>query len=68
MIYVAGATRCRPIARTQVTRALRLAAPKAVLLISDLEPEQPSRPGFPGPCSPRTTVDLRLGEPARSSS
>ena len=47
---------------TQVTRALRLAAPKAVLLISELEPEQfAARISRATP--PRTTVDLRLTSP-----
>ncbi len=47
---------------TRVTRALRLAAPKAVLLISDLEPETfASRISRALPA--RTTVDLRLASP-----
>jgi hypothetical protein len=47
---------------TRVTRALRLAAPKAVLLISDLEPETfASR--IPRVLPARTTVDLRLTSP-----
>jgi hypothetical protein len=47
---------------TQVTRALRLAAPKAVLLISDMEPEQFAA-RIPKAIAPRTTVDLRLTSP-----
>ncbi len=47
---------------TRVTRALRLAAPKAVLLISDVEPETfASR--IPRVLPARTTVDLRLVSP-----
>jgi hypothetical protein len=47
---------------TRVTRALRLAAPQAVLLISDLEPEAFAA-RIPPVMPPRTTVDLRLVSP-----
>ena len=62
VIYVPGAGALPSRRATQVTRALRLAAPKAVLLISDLEPETfASR--IPRVMPARTTVDLRLASP-----
>ena len=62
VVYAPG-TGALPTERaTRVTRALRLAAPKAVLLISDLEPETfASR--IPHVMTARTTVDLRLASP-----
>jgi hypothetical protein len=46
----------------RVARALRLASPKAVLLISDLEPETFAA-RIPRVMPARTTVDLRLASP-----
>ena len=62
VIYAPGAGTLPSERATRVTRALRLAAPKAVLLISDLEPETfASR--IPHVMPARTTVDLRLTSP-----
>jgi peptidase M28-like protein len=62
VIYAPGAGALPTERATRVTRALRLAAPKAVLLISDLEPETfASR--IPHVMPARTTVDLRLASP-----
>jgi hypothetical protein len=47
---------------TRVTRALRLAAPQAVLLVSDLDPESFAA-RIPRTMPARTTVDLRLVSP-----
>jgi len=63
IVVYAPATGDQAVAQaTQVTRALRLAAPKAVLLISDLEPERFAA-RIPKALPPRTTVDLRLTSP-----
>ena len=62
VIYVPGAGALPSKRATRVTRALRLAAPKAVLLISDLEPGTfASR--IPRVMPARMTVDLRLASP-----
>ena len=63
VVYVPRADAWANARTTRVTRALRLAQPKAVLLISDLEPETfASR--IPRVMPARTTVDLRLASPA----
>ena len=62
VVYVPHAGALPTEHATRVTRALRLAAPKAVLLISDLEPETfASR--IPRVMPSRTAVDLRLVSP-----
>jgi hypothetical protein len=63
VVYVPGAGPLASERATRVTRALRLAKPKAVLLISDLESETfASR--IPHVMQARTAVDLRLSSPA----
>src|SRR6185295_3242113 len=62
VVYAPGAGALPTARATRVTRALRLAAPKALLLISDLEPEAfASR--IPHVRAARTTVDLRPASP-----
>ena len=48
---------------TQVTRALRLAGPSAVVLLADLPPEAYARPDSRTRRSARTAVDLELVSP-----
>ena len=62
VVYAPGGGASLSDRATRVTRALRLAAPKAVPLISDLEPATfASR--IPRVMPARTTVDLRLASP-----
>ena len=62
VVYAPGGGASPSDRAIRVTRALRLAAPKAVLLISDLEPATfASR--IPRVMPARTTVDLRLASP-----
>jgi hypothetical protein len=62
VVYITDFTTAPTERATQVTRAIRLAAPKAVLLVTNLPPE-----GFaariPRSMPARTTVDLKLVSP-----
>ncbi len=62
VVYAPGGGGLPSERATRVTRALRLAEPKAVLLISDLEAAAFAA-RIPRVMPPRTTVDLRLVSP-----
>ncbi len=62
VVYAPAAGDQPSVPAIQVTRALRLAGPQAVLLISDLDSGTFAR-RIPQVMSPRTAVDLRLATP-----
>ena len=62
VLYVPDATGAPPETATRVGRALRLAGPRAVVLVSDL-PAERFAARIPRRANARTTVDLKIASP-----